>query len=98
MGVAEPDITRQSNRIVVQLAGVEDQDRALDVVGQTAELRFRPVCGRIPAEQVDLSDEKTHPQIPINDGPVGIQPSDRDENSSEETSSMDGVETKENQC
>ena len=94
LGVAEPDITRQSNRIVVQLAGVEDQDRALDVVGQTAELRFRPVCGRIPAEQVDLSGENSATDSD-NEGPVGIQPSDRDEASSEETSSMDGVETKE---
>ena len=87
LGVAEPDITRQSNRIVVQLAGVEDQDRALDVVGQTAELRFRPVCGRIPAEQVNLSDESTPSESDseVNDGPVGIQPSDRDENSDDET-------------
>ena len=93
LGVAEPDITRQSNRIVVQLAGVEDQDRALDVVGQTAELRFRPVCGRIPAEQVNLNDESTPSESDseVNDGPVGIQPSDRDENSAEEPSSL--VET-----
>lgn len=44
LGVAEPDITRQEDRIVVQMPGVEDQQQALEVVGQTAELRFRPVC------------------------------------------------------
>ena len=43
IGVAEPDITRQAQTIVVQLPGVEDAQRALELVGQTAELRFRPV-------------------------------------------------------
>ncbi|MDY7103835.1 MAG: hypothetical protein S0880_21840, partial [Actinomycetota bacterium] len=46
LGVAEPDITRQGENIVVQLPGVDDQDRALELVGQTAELRFRPVFER----------------------------------------------------
>ena len=36
LGVAEPDITRQGNNIVVQLPGVEDQERAIDLIGQTA--------------------------------------------------------------
>ena len=53
LGVAEPDITRQGDRIVVQLPGVDDQQRALEVVGQTAELRFRPVCAVLPAQQID---------------------------------------------
>ncbi len=43
LGVAEPDITRQGQDIVVQLPGVKNHDRALGLVGQTAELRFRPV-------------------------------------------------------
>ncbi len=43
LGVAEPDIARQGDAIVVQLPGVKNRDRALDLVGQTAELRFRPV-------------------------------------------------------
>ena len=43
LGVAEPDITRQGSNIVVQLPGIEDQDRAIDLIGQTAELTFRPV-------------------------------------------------------
>src|SRR5829696_7929003 len=43
LGVAEPEITRQDDTIVVNLPGVKDQDRALQLVGQTAELRFRPV-------------------------------------------------------
>ena len=43
LGVAEPEISQQGNTIVVDLPGVEQQQRALDLVGQTAELRFRPV-------------------------------------------------------
>ena len=43
LGVAEPDISRQGNNIIVQLPGVKDQKRALSIVGQTAELRFRTV-------------------------------------------------------
>lgn len=48
LGVAEPDITRQGNAIVIELPGVEDQQRALEVIGQTAELRFRPVREVVP--------------------------------------------------
>lgn len=43
LGIGEPDITRQGKTIVVQIPGIKDQQRALDLVGQTAELRFRPV-------------------------------------------------------
>ncbi len=43
LGVAEPEIVRQGDAIVVNLPGVEDQQRALEVIGATAELRFRPV-------------------------------------------------------
>ncbi len=43
LGVAEPEISRQGSTIVVDLPGVTEQQRALDLVGQTAELRFRPV-------------------------------------------------------
>src|SRR5215213_9657401 len=48
LGVAEPDIARQGNTIVVSLPGVKDQQRALDLVGTTAELRFRPVLAQVP--------------------------------------------------
>lgn len=46
IGVAEPDITTQTgeeNFIIVQLPGIENQDEAVALVGQTAELQFRPV-------------------------------------------------------
>jgi preprotein translocase subunit SecD len=43
LGVREPEITRQGQTVLVQIPGVDDQARALELVGQTAELRFRPV-------------------------------------------------------
>ena len=43
IGVAEPDITRQGSQVVIQLPGVKDKQRAVDLIGQTAELTFRPV-------------------------------------------------------
>ena len=49
LGVAEPEITRQGQNILIQIPGVKDKDRALALVGQTAELQFRPVLASIPA-------------------------------------------------
>src|SRR3954463_11524389 len=43
LGVAEPEISRQGNTILVQLPGAKNQQRALQLVGQTAQLLFRPV-------------------------------------------------------
>ncbi len=56
LGVAEPEITRQGDAIVVQLPGVKNRDRALALVGQTAELRFRPVLQQAPVP-ADVLDE-----------------------------------------
>jgi len=44
LGVAEPEISRIAGGVMVSLPGVKDQDRALQLVGTTAEMRFRPVC------------------------------------------------------
>ena len=60
LGVAEPVIQQQgSNRIVVQLPGVQDTAKAKEILGATATLQFRMVdtehsvqealAGRIPA-------------------------------------------------
>lgn len=43
LGVAEPEITRQGDNVVVNLPGVEDQQRALDIIGQQGEVLLRPV-------------------------------------------------------
>jgi len=43
-GVTEPDIRPQGeDRIVVQLPGIQDTDRAVRLIGQTALLEFKPV-------------------------------------------------------
>jgi preprotein translocase subunit SecD len=54
LGVAEPEITRQGSTIEVSLPGVTDRERARELVGQTAELRFRPVISSIPGTIEDL--------------------------------------------
>ena len=49
LGIAEPDVQRQGNTIVVNLPGVKDRTKAERIVGETAELRFRQVHqGAIP--------------------------------------------------
>jgi preprotein translocase subunit SecD len=49
LGVAEPEISTQGDTILVQIPGIDDPDRALELVGQTAELRFRPVLNVLPS-------------------------------------------------
>ncbi|HEB68193.1 MAG TPA: protein translocase subunit SecD [Desulfobulbus sp.] len=44
-GVAEPVILRQGeNEIVIQLPGIKDPDRAMGLIGQTAQLEFKLVA------------------------------------------------------
>jgi preprotein translocase subunit SecD len=62
LGVAEPEVSRQGNNIIVNLPGVKDRERAVDIVGQTAELRFRPVLQTLPPENVDITTTTTATQ------------------------------------
>lgn len=64
LGVAEPDISRQGDTILVQLPGVENQTRALDLVGQTAELRFRPVCAVLEPDVNAATESTTDTTVP----------------------------------
>ncbi|HZN12978.1 MAG TPA: protein translocase subunit SecD [Acidimicrobiales bacterium] len=59
LGVAEPDISRLGRNIVVQLPGVKNKERALEIVGQTAELRFRPVLSLLPPFDANPEPPKT---------------------------------------
>ncbi len=81
-GVAEPIITRQgTNRILVQLPGLQDPARAKALIGKTALLEFKlvddqtpvdqAVAGRLP-ESAELltqrrvdKDAKTEQKIPV---------------------------------
>lgn len=48
LGVAEPDVARQGDTVLVQLPGVADRETAEEVVGRTAQLQFRPVREVLP--------------------------------------------------
>jgi preprotein translocase subunit SecD len=50
LGVAEPEITvAGSKNIVIQLPGVEDQERVREIIGTTAQLTFRQVVDEFPS-------------------------------------------------
>ncbi len=67
IGVAEPEITRQGDAIVVQLPGIADREQALELVGQTAELRFRPVLQQLPPGLDGLEDLEDLEEDPAGD-------------------------------
>jgi preprotein translocase subunit SecD len=71
LGVAEPDISRQGQSIVIELPGVKNSSRALQLVGQTAELRFRPVLATLPPESPAVTPPTTAPGSP----PTSLPPS-----------------------
>jgi len=58
-GTLEPEITRQGSDIVIDLPGVKDRDKAIALVGKTAELRFRPVLTTLPSEVQQAKDATT---------------------------------------
>src|SRR5208283_496992 len=64
-GVAEPTIQRQStNEIVVELPGVKDPKRAVDIIGKTAQLEFKlvddetTVAAQLPASILPGEEEQ----------------------------------------
>lgn len=57
-GVAEPIVLRQGdNQIVVQLPGVKDPQRAMDLIGQTAQLEFKMVAEDPGTHLMELVEE-----------------------------------------
>jgi SecD/SecF fusion protein len=57
-GVTEPVIVRQgAEQIVVQLPGIQDPQRAIDLIGQTAQLEFKLVDDTTPINLEQLIDE-----------------------------------------
>jgi preprotein translocase subunit SecD len=59
LGVAEAEVTKEGDNIVVNLPGVKDRDKAQRIVGRTAELRFRPVLAEVPPLLEDEPPETT---------------------------------------
>jgi preprotein translocase subunit SecD len=56
LGVAEAQVTLQNKTILVEIPGVKDRDRALKVIGETAQLEFRPVLAEYAAPQTVTTD------------------------------------------
>lgn len=58
--VQEPDIAISGDdTVVVQLPGVEDEQRAIEAVGQTGQLSFRPVLASFPGSTGPLAGTGT---------------------------------------
>jgi SecD/SecF fusion protein len=56
-GVTEPSISRQgSDEIVIQLPGIKDPKRAIDLIGKTAELQFKLVDSQTNVDLPALID------------------------------------------
>jgi len=76
LGVAEPEIVRQGSTIVVNLPGVSDQQRAIDLVSVTGKVLLRPVLelrpGEIPPVLEGPSDPTASVNLPDADGNVFV--------------------------
>lgn len=86
LGVAEPTLARSgSNRIIVELPGVQDPREAAEVIGQTAQLSFHEVRSIPTAESTPPEGERA---IEDEDGsPVVIGPQLLDGNGVSDASS-----------
>lgn len=62
LGVKEPYIQRSGNRIIVEIAGVDDPNKAIEVIGKTALLEFVDEQGNVIVTGKDLksADVGTH--------------------------------------
>ncbi len=49
LGVSQPNIGTQGSDIVVEIPGIKDRAHALSIIGETAQLLFRPVLCGAPA-------------------------------------------------
>lgn len=68
LGVAEPEIIRQGDAIVVNLPGVDNQDEAIRLVQVTGAVLLRPVLSATPIDPTST--------VPASGAPTGIEPSD----------------------
>jgi preprotein translocase subunit SecD len=59
LGIAEPNVSRQGDNIVIDLPGVKNAAEADALVGKTAELRFRLVQGTIPYSSTAAAGQTT---------------------------------------
>ncbi len=64
-GVAEPDIRKQSigHRLIIQLPGMQDVSRAVQIIGKTAQLEFRLVRGDVDPNGIIPPDVELLPMM-----------------------------------
>lgn len=63
LGVAEPTLVRSGgNRIVVELPGVQDPRKAVEVLGRTAQLTFHAVLGTADGAGADTPPDAGQPR------------------------------------
>lgn len=80
MGVAEPSLYREgSDKIVVELPGIRDPERALDIIGQTALLEFKDekektilTGSALKTAKVEF-DQLGQPQVRVEMNPEGAK-------------------------
>ncbi|MBC9785657.1 protein translocase subunit SecD [Heliobacterium chlorum] len=59
LGVAEPIIQVEGdNRLIIELPGISDPDKAIELIGKTAVLTFRTADGKVVVEGTDLKEAK----------------------------------------
>jgi preprotein translocase subunit SecD len=62
IGVAEPEIIRQGNTVVVNLPGVKNQDEALALIGRTGAVEMRPVLNIVEQRAIEETSTTLEPQ------------------------------------
>lgn len=63
LGLTEPIIQQEgADRIIVELPGINDPDKAIEVLGQTAMLEFRDESGKTLLSGADLKNSKAELQ------------------------------------
>lgn len=64
LGVANSNIQRQGNDVVISLPGIKNDQRALATLGETAQLFFRPVYCEIPPYVAPSKSSKSSKSSP----------------------------------
>ncbi|MHB9094001.1 MAG: protein translocase subunit SecD [Eubacteriales bacterium] len=73
-GVKEPIIQKEgSRRLIVELAGVKDPDKAIDLIGRTAQLKFVTADGRVIIRGQDLQDAQAATNPTTNEHYVSLK-------------------------
>ena len=69
LGVAEPDIARSGTDVIVQLPGVTDAERLRELIGRTAQLRFRPVIETFSVGSAGYEEADLDCTVPVSERP-----------------------------